>query len=74
MVKNLPAWAGDMGWKGPLEEEMDTWYSILPEKSHGQRSLASYSPQSHKRVRNDRATEHSHIYLYSVVLKTKLRR
>ena len=31
--------------------------SILPGESHGQRSLAGYSPQGHKRVRHDSVTE-----------------
>ena len=29
-----------MGWEDPLEKEMATHSSILPGKSHGQRSLA----------------------------------
>ena len=32
----------------PLEEEMATHSSILPGKSHGQRSLAGYSPWRHR--------------------------
>ena len=47
VVKNLPALAIDTREEGlipsqedPLEEEMAVF---LPEKSHGQRSLASYS-------------------------------
>ena len=51
MVKNLPAKAGDrrdadwiLGREDPLEEEMATHSNILPEKFHGQRSLAGYSP------------------------------
>ena len=31
---------------------------FLPRESHGQRSLAGYSPRGHKRVRNNLATEH----------------
>ena len=51
MVKNLPASAGDAGdvglslsQKDPLEEGMATTPVFLPRKSHGQRSLADYSP------------------------------
>ena len=33
-----------LGWEDPLEEEMETTPVFLPEKSHGQRSLAGYSP------------------------------
>ena len=44
MVKNLPAmqdtWIQSLGWEDPLEKEMATHSSILPGKSHGQRSLA----------------------------------
>ena len=32
------------GQEDPLEEEMAAHSSILPGKSHGQRSLAGYSP------------------------------
>jgi len=52
VVKNLPAIAVDTreegltpGQEDPLEEEMAVF---LPEKSHGQRSLASYSPSGYK--------------------------
>jgi len=31
-------------WEDPLKEEISTNSSILPEESHGQRSLVSYSP------------------------------
>ena len=34
-----------LGQEDPLEKEMATH---LPEKSHGQRSLAGYSPWGHK--------------------------
>ena len=47
MVKNLPAmqdtWIQSLGWEDPLEKEMATHSSILPGKSHGQRSLVGYS-------------------------------
>ena len=32
----------------PLEKGMATHSNILPEESHGQRSLAGYSPWGHK--------------------------
>ena len=41
VVKNPPANTED---SGPLEEGTATHFSILPEESHGQRSLAGYSP------------------------------
>ena len=36
-----------LGWGDPLEEGMATNYSFLPEESHGQGSLAGYSPCVH---------------------------
>ena len=36
------------GWKDPLKEGMATTPVFLPGKSHGQRSLAGYSPWGHK--------------------------
>ena len=46
MVKNPPimqeTWVQSQGWEDPLEKGMATYSSILPGKSHGQRSLASY--------------------------------
>ena len=37
-----------LGREAPLEKEMATHSSISPTKFHGQRSLASYSPQGRK--------------------------
>ena len=53
VVKNPPADAGAAvsvpGFEDPLEEEMATHSSMLAEEnSHGQRSLAGYSPWGHK--------------------------
>ena len=48
VAKNLPANAGDLGSIPGLgrspEEEMAPTPVFLPGKSHGQRSLAGYSP------------------------------
>ena len=56
-VKNLPAmqetWVWFLVWEDPLEKGMATNSIFLPWKSHGQRSLVGYSPQSHKRVRHE---------------------
>ena len=41
-------WVPSLGQEDPLEKEMATHSSILPGKSHGQRSLAVYSPWAHK--------------------------
>ena len=49
VVKNLPAntenmetWVQSLGWEDPLEKEQQSTPVFLPEKSHGQRSLAGY--------------------------------
>ena len=39
-----------LGGEDPLEEGMATHSSVLPGESHGQRSLAGYSPQGRKEV------------------------
>ena len=58
MVKNLPANAGDVKrcgfdpWFGTIPWRRK-WHSIpvcLPEESHGQRSLAGYSPWGGKQL------------------------
>ena len=54
MVKNLSAmWATQvqsLGWEDPLEKGMTTHSSVLAWKSHGQKSLAGYSPWVHKEL------------------------
>ena len=61
VVKNSPANAGDIkrhafdpGWEDPLEWKPTL--EFLPGKSHGQRSLASYSPWGRKELY---VTEHT---------------
>ena len=53
-VKNLPAMqetpVQPLGWEDPLEKEWQLTPVVFPEKSHGQRSLAGYSPCDHKDV------------------------
>ena len=48
MVKNLPTMletqVPSLGWEDPLKKEMVMTPVFLPGKSHGQGSLASYSP------------------------------
>ena len=52
MVKNLPAmqetWVWFLGWKIPWRREWLPSPVLLPGESHGQRSLAGYSPWGHK--------------------------
>ena len=49
MLKNLPAvqetWIRYLGQEDPLDKEMAT--HSIPGESHGQRSLASFSPWGH---------------------------
>ena len=57
VVKNPPLMqemrVQSLGREDPLEKEMATPSSTLAAKSHGQRSLASYSPWDHKRIRHN---------------------
>ena len=52
VVKNPPAYIGDMvwslGWKDPRKRKWQPLLVFLPGKSHGHRSLVGYSPQGHK--------------------------
>ena len=57
MVKNPPimqkthmTWVRSPGWEDPLEEDIEPTLVFLPEKSHGQRSLAGYSPRGRKEL------------------------
>ena len=57
MVKNLPANARDMRcgfdpWVGkiPWRKARQPTAVFLPGESHGQRSLAGYSPRGHKEL------------------------
>ena len=51
-VKNLTGmqktWVQSLGQEDPLEKGMVTTLVFLPREFHGQRSLADYSPWSHK--------------------------
>ena len=61
MVKNLPTIletrVGSLGQEEPLEKGMEwEWQPtsvFLPGKSHGQRSMADYSPWGHKNFGHD---------------------
>ena len=52
LVKNLPAMqetqVRSLGGEGSLEKGMATHSSVLARESHGQRSLAGYSPWGRK--------------------------
>ena len=47
--------------EGPLEKEMAIHSSVLVWKSHGQRSLAGYSPWGRKSVEHDLVTKQQQI-------------
>ena len=53
-VKSLPAmwetWVLSLVWEDHLEKDMATHTVLLPEESHGQRSLVGYSPWDHKEL------------------------
>ena len=70
VVKNLSVqktqdmWVQSLGWEGPLEEEMA---SHLPEKSHGQRSLAGYSSWGYKKLDTTLwLSTHVHVRIYII--------
>jgi len=66
-VKNLSASAGETGSIPGLERSpekgMTTHSSSLSRKSHGQKSLAGYSPWGRKRVRHNLATKQKQLEL-----------
>ena len=59
-VRNLPAWretwVGSLGREDPLEKERHPIPVFLPGESHGQRSLAGYSPWGRKELDMTEAT------------------
>ena len=64
--KNLPDNAGGVGDRAgedPLEEGMATSPVFLPGESHGQRSLAGYSPWGHRELDGTEVTEHTGVGL-----------
>ena len=65
-VQNPPAiWetqVRSVGGEDPLEKEMATHSSILPGKSHGQRSLAGCSPWGCKESDMTERVNHHHSY------------
>ena len=70
MVKRLSTvqetWVQSLGWEDPLEKEMAIHSSILPGKSHGQRSLEGYSPWG---LKEPDTTERLH-YVDEVLVST----
>ena len=64
VVKNPPAMQETRVWsmvrKIPWRRKWQPTLAFLPGKSHGQRSLAGYSPQGHKRVGHDLVIKQQH--------------
>ena len=61
LVKNLPATSGDINDAGSIpgrRAQLPTPV-FLPGESHGQRSLAGYSPWCHKKSDTIEVTEHA---------------
>ena len=52
-------WVRSLRREDLLEAEMASHYRILAGKSHGQRSLAVYSPWGHQESDTTEATEHA---------------
>ena len=46
-----------LGWEDPLKEDTAV---LLPGESHGQRNLAGYSPEGHKKLDMTEVTEHTY--------------
>ena len=65
-VNNLPAmqetrvWS--LGWEDPLEKGMASHSVFLPGESHGQRSLAGYSPWDRKDSDRTESLTYTHVY------------
>ena len=57
MQETSETWVQSLDQEDPLEEGMATYSSILAWETHGQRSLAGYSPWDHKGVGHDLATK-----------------
>ena len=72
VVKNLPVNAGDIMrrgfdlWAGkiPWRRSWQLTPVFLPGESHGQRSLAGYSPWGHTELDMTEAIEHAHRSTY----------
>ena len=67
-VKNTPSmqetWVRSLGWEEPLEKGWLSTPVFLPGESHGQRSLAGYSPWGHKELDVTEQLFHFNIYVF----------
>ena len=53
-------WVRSLVWEDLLEKGSQPTPVFLPGESHGQRSLAGYSPWGHKESDTTEVTEHTH--------------
>ena len=56
-----------LGQEDPLEKEWLPILVFLPEKFHGQRSLAGSSPWGHKELDTTEVTEHAHMGHFNTI-------
>ena len=56
VVKNKPVNEGDIRDESSVPREWQSTPIFLPGESHGQRSLAGYSPEGHKELDRTEAT------------------
>ena len=71
VVKKLPASAGDMGSipeSFPWRRKWQPTPVFLSRKSHGQRSLAGYSPWGCKRVKYNLAAEQQQSTFFNLLI------
>ena len=72
-LKNPPAmqetWVQHMGWEDALEKGMATNPTPVfwPGEFHGQRSLAGYSPWSHKELYMTEGLTHTHTHTHTLL-------
>ena len=67
------AWVHPWVWKIPWSRKWQPTPAFLPGESHGQKSLAGYSPWG-RRVRHDWATERTHTHRHIFIIRTFHRR
>ena len=56
------SWVGKIPWRRAWQPTP----VLLPGESHGQRSLAGYSPQGHKELDTTEATQHAHSLILQI--------
>ena len=62
------SWVGRISWRRAWQPTP----VFLPGESHGQRSLAGYSPQGHKETDTTEATQHTGVYVSYILICVSL--